>query len=97
MKPSIRTNFVMVENLPAFLSDGQLLDHFSSCGEVQDLTKVSPTSFIVTYEERELAENAVFTLNNSSLSDNTIQVRLYFPSADPQVSNSRLQFLNLFL
>jgi len=94
-----RTNFVKVENLPPFFSDGNcLLTHFSVTGEIQDITAVDPTSVIVSYLMRNGAEQAAFALDGSSLAGNIVKVSLYFTHQNPQnYSNPVYQNLGQYI
>ena len=48
-----RTNFVKLTNLPPGFTNGkEIFDLFGTCGVIQDMTAVDPTSVIVSYSMR---------------------------------------------
>jgi len=96
---SNRTNFVKVENLPICFNNGpSLFNTFASCGQVQDISAVGPTTVIVSYAMRSQAENAEFALDNVDIGGNQVTVRKYFPQSDPQFfSNPVYQTLGKFI
>jgi len=70
---------VQVSNLPPCFSNGsELLNAFSSCGQVQDITAVNPTTVIVSYAMRSHADYAVFALNNTSIGGSKVLVSKFF-------------------
>lgn len=76
-----RTNFVQVSNLPPCYSNGlELLNAFSSCGQVQDITAVDPTTVIVSFAMRSQSDYAVFALNNLSIGGSNLMVSKFIPN-----------------
>jgi len=94
-----RTNFVKLTNLPPGFSNGrEIFGLFGTCGVIQDMTAVDPTTVIVSYAMRSGAENAAFALNGCTLSGSIIGVALYFNQSDPQFfSNPVYQRLGQFI
>jgi len=94
-----RTNFVKLTNLPPGFTNGkEIFDLFGTCGVIQDMTAVDPTSVIVSYSMRSGGENASFALNGCTISGNTIGVALFFNQSDPQFfSNPVYQRLGQYI